>query len=146
MQFNTPFLFNMFPTAQEQEEFRKEFGRESTIERIQIPGRGTWGISVSATVLSESTKEETLNRAWYLALQLSKWILARTHLLTPEERVIVIVGWSALIRRQQGHIFKIGGSLDDLRKLAECDDWKTARKVSGQQIPLSRWEKDVFQA
>jgi hypothetical protein len=134
----------MFPTAQEQEEFRKEFGRESSIQRIRIRGRGTWGISIAATVLSESTREETLNCAWYLALELSKWILARSHLLTPEERVIVIVGWSALVRPKQGQIFKIGGTVDDLRKLAACEQWKSARKLSGQQIPLLGWEKDVF--
>jgi len=144
MQFGRAFLFKMFPTVEEQEEFRKEFGRESSIQRMQIPRHGTWGISIAATVLSESTREKTLNCAWYLALQLSKWILARSQLLTPEERVIVIVGWSALVRPKQGQIFKIGGNLDELKKLAACEDWKTARKLSGQQIPLLRWEKDVF--
>jgi hypothetical protein len=71
-------------------------------------------------------------------------MLARSNLLTPDERVGVIVGWSTLVRPLQGHIFKIGGTLDELRKLAACEDWKTARTLSGQQLPMPGWEKDVF--
>jgi hypothetical protein len=140
----TSFVAQMFPTVQDVEGFVAEFGRESVIHRMQIPRRETWATQVATTVLSASTKEETLNRAWSWARALSDWILARVHLLTPDERVIVIVGWSTLVRPRQGQIFKIGGTLDLLRKLAACEDWKAARKLPQQQIPVSNWEKDVF--
>jgi hypothetical protein len=137
-------MLEMFPTDSDIKEFKAEFGLESVIQRMQVPRRTTWTTQVAATVLSASSKEETLNRAWSLARGLSDWILARSNLLTPDERVGVIVGWSTLVRPLQGQIFKVGGTVDDLRKLAACEDWKTARELPGQQIPIPRWEKDVF--
>ena len=134
----------MFPSAQELDAFRAEFGQESVIHRMQIPRRDNCGTQVVATIVPLPTKEETLNRAWSLARSLARWILARAHELTADERCIVIVGWSRSVRRLQGQIFKMGGTLDILCRLAECADWKTAQKIPGQQIPLIRWEKDVF--
>lgn len=134
----------MFPTAQELDAFRAEFGPESVIDRMQIPRRDTWGTQVAATVAPLVTKEETLDHAWTLARSLACWILARAQELTPDERCFVIVGWSKSVRPLQGQIFKMGGTLDILASLAECADWKTAQKIPGQQIPLFRWEKDVF--
>jgi hypothetical protein len=134
----------MFPTAQDLEEFRAQFGPESVIDRMQIPRRDAWGTQVAATVVPSPTKEETLRHAWSLARSLARWVLARAHELTTDERCIVIVGWSRSVRPLQGQIFKMGGSLDILATLAKCADWQTAQKTPGQQIPLTRWEKDVF--
>ncbi len=134
----------MFPTAQELDAFKAQFGPESVIHRMQIPRRGTWGTQAAATVVPSPTKEETLNHAWGLARSLARWVLARAHELTTDERCIVIVGWSKSVRPLQGQIFKMGGSLDILATLAQCADWQTAQKIPGQQIPLVRWEKDVF--
>ena len=134
----------MFPTDQELDAFRAQFGPESVIHRMQIPRSDTWGTQVAATVLPSPTKEETLRHAWGLARSLARWVLARAHELTTDERCIVIVGWSKSVRPLQGQIFKMGGSLDILARLADCADWQAAQKVPGQQIPLIRWEKDVF--
>jgi len=39
---------DMFPTAQDCEAFRSEFGPEGVIHRMTIPRRGVWGTQVAA--------------------------------------------------------------------------------------------------
>src|SRR5258705_120792 len=130
----------MFPTTQDCEAFRSEFGPEGVIHRMEIPPRGGWGAQGAAVVMAAETKEDTLERAWALARSLAHWTLARVGSLTPTERCIVIVGWSKSVRPLQGQIFKMGGTLDMLARLAACEDWKTVQGTTGQRVLLARWE------
>jgi hypothetical protein len=45
----------MFPSAQELDAFRAEFGPESVIHRMQIPRRDSWGTQVAASILRQSS-------------------------------------------------------------------------------------------
>jgi hypothetical protein len=129
----------MFPSPQDTEEFKTEFGIESTVHRMEIRRLGCYGTQAAAVIRPSSSKEETLKLAWSLVRAMAFWILNRSSDMPTSERYIVIVGWSQSVRKLQGQIFKTGGNREKLRIVADSQDWKQQ-----EHALLYRWEKDVF--
>ena len=130
----------MFPSIDDTEAFKSEFGTESVIERLEIPHLERRGTRVVAVITPAKTKEATLVSAWRLVRALADYLLRHSAALPETERYEIIVAWSQSVRRLQGHIFKVAGTLNDIQGIAESADWQTAYPHA---LRLG-WEKDVF--
>jgi hypothetical protein len=130
---------NMFPSLQDVESFRSEFGGEAVLHRLPITNLSCNGTQAAAVIKPLDTKDSTLTFAWGQVRKMAEWILQHSAVLPSSERYMVIVGWSQSVRKQQGQIFKVGGERSALAAIAASTDWK-----KDGFSPLITWEKDVF--
>jgi hypothetical protein len=130
----------MFPSEQDLEAFRAEFGPESILHRLAIPRQSYCGTQAAVVIAPEVTKDATLARAWEIVRAVARWLLGRAAGLPANERYEIIVGWSQSVRKLQGQIFKTGGESSAIQTIADSTQWAQCGRA-----PLHRWEKDVFE-
>lgn len=130
----------MFPSPQDVEALKSEFGVESIIERMEIRHLACCGTQAAAVITPLSSKEATLIHAWELIRGLARWTLDHTVELPATERYCVIVGWSQSVRRLQGQIFRACGDRERLQHIADATDWHQF-----EHTIRNNWEKDVFE-
>jgi hypothetical protein len=130
----------MFPSEQDVEAFKTEFGSESVLQRFVVPRQPYCGTRACVVVTPVVTKDATLRCCWELVRAIARWILARSSELPASERYEVIVGWNQSVRRLQGQIFKVGGDRAAIQTIADSAEWSHCGLA-----PLVRWEKDVFE-
>jgi len=129
----------MFPSQQDIEDFRAQFGVESVLHRLALAHLNCCGTQAAVLITPARTKAETLALAWEMVRSAARWILSRSADLPMTERYMIIVGWSQSVREFQGQIFKTGGDHAAVRAIAESEDWKAFESAL-----LRNWEKDVF--
>lgn len=130
----------MFPSERDVEDFKAEFGADSILHRLAVARQSYFGLQAAVVIMPEATKDATLARAWELVRAIARWILARDTELPANERYEVTVGWSRLVRRSRGQIFKVGGDRAAVQTIADSESWSLCGRA-----PLIRWEKDVFE-
>jgi hypothetical protein len=131
----------MFPSEHDIDIFKADFGPESILLRIPIPGQSIYATQAAAVIIPEATKDATLRRAWESVRAIARWILAHGSELPASERYGIIVGWSRSVRERQGQIFKLVGDRMEVKTVADSESWPQCGRT-----PLIRWEKDVFVA
>ncbi len=129
----------MFPTSQDVEKFRSEFGAESIIIRTEIRHLACYGTQAAAVIAPLESRDATLAYSWDLIRKLASWVVRHTSDLPATERYCVIVGWSRSVRELQGQIFKACGDRARLQSIADSTDWHQF-----EHTIRSNWEKGLF--
>ena len=137
-------IFYMFPSRQDVEAFQVAFGPEAGIKRLYLSHLNCFGTQVAAVILPASTKDESLKLAWEVIRKQARWLILVAPSLPETERYVLIAGWSRQVRKLQGQIFKTGGSIEEVRLIADSPDWMQFEERSRQRALLQGWEKDVF--
>jgi len=121
-------------------------GEDSWSKAESVPKKDGTMVSwhdVGACITPKQTEEETLNDAWDLVRELARWVDSQNPRVSDNFRIIV--GWSKKVRAQQGQIFKIWESNDELPFICASETYREYSQNRGKgHILLKGWQKDVF--
>ena len=119
---------------------QSEFGSEAVLDRLWLAHLDCYGTMIGAGITRKGTEAESLQGAWSLAQALASWLLRNAAGRPSNERYSVVVGWSRATRPAQGQIFKLGGLVEDLRRIVASPTYEEFSSSCLQP----NWQRDVF--
>lgn len=126
------------------EKYGAEFYYKPMISK-RADGREFHWHEVSVCISQAKDKESTLMFGWAVVRELAQWISDSLPTVLDEENFRITVAWSRSVRQQQGHIFKIIGKKEHVRKIVDCTTYQDyTGRHGGHGTPMPNWEKDVF--
>lgn len=131
--------------------FKKStYGKDFKYEVVSVPdkdGKLIYWHDISASITAEIDEEKTLNKAWELVVDLAEYLKKKIKKKPSVTSFRIIVGWSKEAREEQGQIFKIWRSNEELEVIINSKSLKDYQETTEHYkhyIPFKGWQRDIF--
>jgi hypothetical protein len=109
-------------------------------------GRTNDAYDVVLCIRPKDSRDATLEHAWQKFREIASWVCAWSSSHSSKLSYRVVIAWSKAVRPTQGHIFKVWADRQGICSAAKFESYEDyAKATKSFWIPLSRWEKDVFE-
>ena len=127
------------------DDFHAEFGIGSVLNGSDFrPHFDGWLYNVARLISPSPSREEHTTKVWAFTREMAAWLLARQARFQPMDRFQLIVGWPEQIRRTSRQIIKLGGSFDELARIAAADESATYEAYLGYPILRRGWDVGIY--
>lgn len=127
---------------------REKYNDDFLFHRFTVPHRDGHMVTCREACVCigpKGDKERTLAFGWQVVREVAEWLIESFESVPDEESFRIILAWSRSVRLAQGHIFKIWGHKERIRRVAACPSYQDYSKETGDNwVPMPGWEKDVF--
>lgn len=82
---------------------------------------------------------------WTYVREMAQWILSRRDRFQPGDRFQLTVGWPETVRNTSRQIVKLGGTFDELIRIAASDTFDNFQSAFGHFVFRRGWDKAIYE-